>query len=134
MVKTIPQHSGIGYGLTYTTATDEQIATVPVGYADGYSRMLSDRAEVLIRGQRMPIAGRISMDQTTINVTTIKGLTVGEEVVLIGQQGNEVISAGELADKLQTIHYEITCKISHRVPRVYYDNGQKITVVNRINS
>lgn len=132
MVKTLPPDNGIGYGLIYRTQAEEQIATVPVGYADGYARLLSERGEVLIRGQRVPIAGRISMDQTTINVSAIDEPRVGEEVILFGQQGAETICAGELAEKLETIHYEITCKIAHRVPRVYYYKGQRVSTLNRM--
>jgi alanine racemase len=133
MAKSLPPGSGISYGTIYHTQGEEQIATLPVGYADGYSRALSGRTDVLIRGQRVPVVGRICMDQTMINVTELEDVTIGEEVVLFGKQGAQIIPADELAQTLGTINYEMTCKVSHRVPRVYYRGGQQVEIINRLH-
>lgn len=130
MVKTLPPHSGISYGTIYYTEGEEHIATLPVGYADGYTRLLTSRTEVLIRGRKVPVVGKICMDQCMINVTSIPDAAVGEEVVLFGQQGDASIRADDLAEALGTINYEITCMVSNRVPRIYVKNGEAIKVVN----
>lgn len=129
-IKTLPGDSGISYGVIYRTQGEETIATLPIGYADGYSRMLSQKVHALVRGRRVPIVGRICMDQCMANVSGIENPTKDEEVVLMGRQGEEVVSAEELADLLGTVNYEITCMISHRVPRVYVSNGERTSVVN----
>lgn len=118
-LKMLPPGSGVSYGAIYRTRDNERIATIPVGYADGYTRMLTGKAEVLVRGVRAPIVGRICMDQCMINVSHIPDVQEGDEVVLFGRQEDAVISADELAAKLGTINYEITCMVSCRVPRVY---------------
>jgi alanine racemase len=105
--------------MTFRTTRPSLIATLPVGYADGYNRRLSNRADVLVRGQRAPIAGRVSMDLVTIDVTDVPGVAAGDEVVLLGRQGNEEITAEELAAKLDTISYEVFCSVCNRVPRLY---------------
>ncbi|MFK7696909.1 alanine racemase [Paenibacillus sp. HJGM_3] len=130
MVKTVPPGTGISYGVTYRTKDEETIATLPVGYADGYSRMLSGRVEALVQGKRVPVVGRICMDQCMINATALDQVTLDDEVVLMGRQGAECISAENLATLLGTVNYEITCMISHRVPRVYIKNGQRVKVSN----
>lgn len=107
-----------GYGATFTASQLTRLALLPVGYADGLSRGLSNRSAVLIRGQRAPIAGRISMDQTVVDVTEIPRVKAGDEVVLIGKQGNETISAADHAQLSGTIPYEVLCDIAARVPRV----------------
>ncbi|MEB3103764.1 alanine racemase [Ferviditalea candida] len=132
MIKTLPPGSGISYGTIYTTSGEETIATLPVGYADGYTRMLTSKAEVLVRGHRVPVVGKICMDQCMINVTDVPELRLDDEVVLFGRQGSEVVSADDLAAALGTINYEITCMVSNRVPRVYIRNGQPYKVVNRL--
>lgn len=132
MAKMLPPNSGISYGTIYRTQGEEQIATLPVGYADGYTRMLTGRVKVLIRGRKVPVVGKICMDQCMINVTGLPDVKVGEEVVLFGQQGNERISADDLANSLGTINYEITCMVSNRVPRVYTRNGKKVKVINHL--
>jgi alanine racemase len=108
----------VSYGRTFVTNKASIIAVIPVGYADGYSRVLSNKADVLVRGKRCPIAGRITMDMMMIDVTGVKGVSVGDEVVLIGTQDKETIKAEELAKLQNTINYEITCAISTRVPRI----------------
>jgi alanine racemase len=92
---------------------------LPVGYADGYNRLLSNRGDVLVRGQRAPIAGRVTMDQTMIDVTDIPEAAIGDEVVLLGQQGNDRITADDLASHTGTIAYEVLCAVGARVPRIW---------------
>ncbi|WP_246066835.1 alanine racemase [Paenibacillus koleovorans] len=131
MIKTLPPDSGISYGTTYRTLGEERIATLPVGYADGYSRMLSGHVEVLVKGVRVPVVGRICMDQCMINVTDVSTeVTLEDEVVLFGTQGPVRLPVEEIADRLGTINYEVTCMISHRVPRVYTKNGEVFKVLN----
>ena len=110
-----------GYNSTFRAYRPTGLALLPMGYADGLSRLLSNRGSVLIRGQRAPIAGRVSMDQTILDVTDIPGVQIGEEVVIIGQQGGDSITAFELADLAETIPYEVLCNIAARVPRVVVD-------------
>ena len=107
-----------GYGATFTAQRKTRLALLPVGYADGFNRLLSNRGWVLVAGQRAPIAGRVSMDQTMVDVTGIAGVAAGDEAVLIGTQGNERITAQQIADGTGTIAYEVLCAIAPRVPRV----------------
>ena len=120
-VKTLPAGASIGYGRSFVTKRESKIATLPVGYADGYHRLLSNRGAALVRGKRAPIVGRISMDLTMVDVTDIAGLTQGDEVVLLGRHGDDVITADEMAGWAETISYEILTSISARVPRVYHN-------------
>ena len=117
-VKRLPVGSSIGYGQTFVTARESSIATLPVGYADGYHRLLSNRGAALVRGKRAPIVGRISMDLTMVDVTDIAKVSQGDEVILLGRQGDDAISADEIAGWAETISYEIVTSISARVPRV----------------
>jgi alanine racemase len=132
-LKTLPPDSGISYGTIYHTKDDEQIATLPIGYADGYSRMLTQKAEALIHGHRVPVVGRICMDQCMIRVSEVQQAKPGDEVVLIGEQGGQRISVEEVASMLNTINYEITCMISHRVPRIYMREGRQVEAVNPLS-
>lgn len=116
-VKELPAGSYIGYGATYRTAGPERIAVIPVGYADGFRRGPQHWGEVLVRGRRAPIIGRVCMDQTMLNVTHIPGVRLGDEVVLIGAQGDERITVEEVAARLGTINYEVVAAILARVPR-----------------
>lgn len=122
-LKTVPRGASISYGRTFTCARESLIATLPIGYADGYSRSLSNRGEVLIRGQRAPVAGVVCMDLVMIDVTGIPGVSLGDDVVLMGSQGRESITAEELAEKTGSIAYEFLCRIGPRVPRVYRRGG-----------
>ena len=117
-LKKVPSGFCVSYGRTFVTNKNSVIATVPVGYADGYSRVLSNKADVLVRGKKCPVAGRITMDMMMIDVTDVKGVSIGDEVVLLGTQGKETIKAEELAKLENTISYEVTCSISPRVPRI----------------
>lgn len=132
MLKTLPPNSGVSYGVRYYTQSEEQIATLPIGYADGYSRMLSGKGEALVHGKRVPIVGTICMDQCMIQVDDVQDAKVGDEVVILGTQGEDEISAEEIADKLGTINYEIVCMLSHRVPRVYVKKHKVVKVVNAL--
>jgi alanine racemase len=117
-LKRVPVGARLSYGLTWTAERPSKIATLPVGYGDGYARALGNRAEVLVRGCRAPVVGRVCMDLTLIDVTDVPGVQEGDCVVLMGRQGDEEVSAGELAALLGTIPYELVVGISPRVPRV----------------
>ncbi len=118
-VKDLPAGVEVGYGGTYTTQKDTKVATIPVGYADGYPRSLSNKGEVLIRGRRAPIIGRICMDQFMVDVTNIPGVTEGDLVTLIGEDGEEEITIEELGEVSGRFNYELACDLNKRVPRVY---------------
>lgn len=116
-VKNVPAGSGISYGHRFVAERPSAIAAVPVGYADGFNRLLSCRGEVLIRGRRAPVAGTVCMDWILIDVTDIPGVAVGDEVTLLGRDNGNVVSAEEWAQKVDTIPYEVFCGVSKRVPR-----------------
>lgn len=118
-LKEVPAGTSIGYGRTFITKRPSLIATLPVGYADGYPRLFSNRAAILVRNHRAPVVGRISMDLTTADVTDIRNVRQGDEVVLLGRQGNAEISADEIAAWANTISYEIFTSIGARVPRIH---------------
>ena len=122
-VRTLPPGSSIGYGRTFTTERATRVALVPVGYGDGYHRILSNRGEVLIRGQRARILGRVSMDQIVVDVSAIPNVQMEDEVVLLGPQGEDTIRAEEVARWANTINYEVTTALLPRVTRVYVDGG-----------
>ncbi len=132
LLKDFPEGYGIGYGSTYVTQRKTRIATIPVGYGDGYAFILSNQGEALIRGKRAPIVGRISMDMCTIDVTDIPRCAVGDEVVLLGRQGKEYISANEIAQKAKTISYEVLCALGKRAPRVFLQKGKTDTIEPRL--
>jgi Alr-MurF fusion protein len=117
-VKSLPPGTFVGYNNTYQTSETEQIAVIPVGYADGFRRAPNNWGEVLVGGQRAPIVGRVSMDQAMIDVTNIPGVNIGDEVVLIGRQGDQQITADDVATQLGTSAYEVVSTILPRVPRV----------------
>ncbi len=119
----------VGYGGTYTTTRPTWVATVPVGYADGYRRSLSGRFYVLIRGKRAPILGRICMDQMMVDVTGIPDVQADDPVVLVGRDGEEIITAEQIAAQYGSFNYEFVCGISRRVPRVYTAGGKVIRSV-----
>lgn len=120
-IKKVPADTSISYGRTFTTKRESIIATLPLGYADGYPRALSGKGRVLVHGQYAPLVGNICMDQCMIDVTDIPGVRKYDEVVLIGTQGENTILADEIAEKTSTINYEIVCRIGDRIPRVYLD-------------
>lgn len=123
-LKTVPAGSGLGYGGTFVTSRASRIATLPIGYEDGLRRALSNRGRVIVRGKLAPIVGRISMDLTLLDVTGIPGVVVGDEVVIIGSDGDSQITAEEVGALAGTISYEVTCGITDRVPRRIVVSGQ----------
>lgn len=129
-VKTITEGTQVSYGGTYVAEKTRKIATVPVGYGDGYPRGLSGKGHVLIRGQRVPIIGRVCMDQFMVDVTDIEGVSNGDKVTLIGYDGKEHISMEELGKISGRFNYELACDIGKRMPRVYMKNGEKAEVVS----
>lgn len=125
-VKTLEAGVEIGYGGTYTTTKETVVATIPVGYADGYSRALSNRGRVLIKGKSFPIIGRICMDQFMIDISSKPDIKQGDEVTLVGRDGDEYISIEEVADMSYSFNYEFVCDIGKRIPRVYYKDGKVV--------
>lgn len=119
LLKKLPRGHSVSYGRTFVCRRDTRIAIVPIGYSDGYNFLLSNCGNVLIKGKRAPVIGRVCMDHIMVDVTEIPGLKLWDEVILMGQQGNDMISAQELAEKTGTIPYEILCRIGQRVPRIY---------------
>ena len=129
-VKTLPAGREISYGGAYVTTRPTVVATIPVGYADGYRRSLSGRFYVLIRGKRAPILGRICMDQMMVDVTDIPGVQLNDPVVLVGRDGTEVITMEDIAAAADSFNYEFVCGISRRVPRLYCRNGHTVHSVH----
>ncbi|PID58595.1 alanine racemase [candidate division KSB3 bacterium] len=128
-LKELPSGEAVSYGGKFITQRRTTVATLPLGYADGFRRGLWARQwQVLVRGQRAPLIGRICMDMCMIDVTDIDGVEINDEVVLLGQQGDEMIHTDMMAAALETINYEITCLIGKRVPRVYIKQGRVISV------
>lgn len=128
LVKTLTRDHPISYGRTYTAPAGSRIATIPVGYADGISRKLANRHQVLIRGTRRPIVGRVCMDQFMVDVTPFPDLDEGEPVTLIGRDGNEALSADDMAVLMETVNYEVVCLLGRRLPRVYLREGAVVSV------
>ena len=129
-VKTLPAGREISYGGTYVTKSDTVVATIPVGYADGYRRNLSGKFYVLIHGQKAPILGRICMDQMMVDVTAIPGVQVGDRVTLVGIDGEEAITMEQISAQADSFNYEFVCGISRRVPRLYVQGGKTIHTVH----
>ena len=129
-VKTLPAGSPISYGGTFVTCRPTVVATVPVGYADGYRRSLSGKFHVLIRGQKAPILGRICMDQMMVDVTDIPGVALDDRVTLVGGDGRHRISMERIAAAADSFNYEFVCGISRRVPRIYCRGGKEVRSVH----
>jgi alanine racemase len=129
-VKTLPAGRAISYGGTFVTTRETKVATLPVGYADGYRRSLSGKGYVLIHGKKAPILGRVCMDQTMVDVTDIPDVKLDDKVILIGRSGQEEITIDEMAAETGTINYEIICGLSRRIPRAYYRDGKKVGEVH----
>ena len=129
-VKTLPEGSPISYGGTYVTTAPTTVATIPVGYADGYRRNLSNKFYVLIHGQKAPILGRICMDQMMVDVTNIPNVKPDDLVTLVGKDGNETITMEQISAMADSFNYEFTCGISRRVPRFYYQDGKQVSEVH----
>ena len=129
-LKTLPAGREISYGGTFVTTRETRVATVPVGYADGYRRSLSGKFYVLIKGQRAPILGRVCMDQMMVDVTDIPGVTSSDRVVLVGRSGDEEITMEQIAAAADSFNYEFVCGISRRVPRIYNRGGKTVHSVH----
>ncbi|SDE67458.1 alanine racemase [Paenibacillus sp. UNCCL117] len=129
-VKPVHKNKPVSYGLTYRTDKDSLVATLPIGYADGLSRRLSNNGFALVRGRRVPIIGRVCMDQTMIDVTSFPGLKAGEEATLFGASEGDRISIHEIAARMGTIPYEVVCLIGKRVPREYVRHGELVAATN----
>jgi len=119
LLKELKAGTPLGYGCTFKTQRDSVIATLPIGYDDGYHRQLSNRGRVLVRGQFAPVVGRVSMDLTLVDVTDVAGVSLDDEVTLLGRDGKLTIRAEDVAETIETISYEVTCGISSRVPRLF---------------
>lgn len=129
-VKTVPAGTPISYGSIYVTDSERKIATISIGYADGIYRSLTGHGEVIIRGKRAKIVGKICMDQMMADVTDINGVSQGDIVTVIGRDGNEEISMEEISEKAGTFNYEFICGFQRRVPRVYFENGKIVKVLD----
>ena len=129
-IKMLPPGREISYGGTFVTTRKTRVATVPVGYADGYRRSLSGKFYVLIRGRRAPILGRVCMDQMMVDITDVPDVKIDDPVVLVGNDGNDVITVEEIAAAADSFNYEFVCGISRRVPRRYRQNGQIIKTIH----
>jgi alanine racemase len=133
-VKRAPEGWGISYGTRYFAGENEIIGTLPIGYADGFSRLLTGKAHALIDGVKRPIVGTICMDQCMVSLGEAAAGTgeieAGAEAVLIGQQGEAFITAEEVAEQLGSIPYELICMLAARVPRIYIENGTVVRVTN----
>lgn len=123
-VKRVPPGTGLGYGRTFVTGRESVIGTIPIGYHDGYRRALSNRGRAIVRGTIVPVVGRVSMDWVTLDLTAVPDAAVGDDVTLIGIQGDHSILAEDVAETIDTISYEITCGLSARVPRRFSDHAK----------
>jgi len=131
MVKEVEPDTSISYGRIFTTTRKTKIATVPIGYADGYTRLLTGKGHMLVHGKRVPILGKICMDQCMVDVTDImEEVHVGDEVVIFGTQNGETVAIEELAEQIGTINYELVCIIGKRIPRVYIKDGEISKILN----
>ncbi|RCX12374.1 alanine racemase [Anaerobacterium chartisolvens] len=131
LVKRVEAGTAVSYGRIFITDRESIIATIPIGYADGYTRMLGNRASVLINGESAPIIGRVCMDQCMVDVTDLSNnVSVGDEVVLFGGQGERNIRVEDIASMAGTINYEVVCLIGKRVPRFYFQGGKILNVLN----
>lgn len=129
-IKTVKKGTAIGYGGTYIAPSDIRVATVPVGYADGYPRSLSNKGYVLVRGARAPVIGRVCMDQMMIDVTLVEGAAEFDQVTLLGRDEDQIITMEELGDLSGRFNYEFACNINKRVPRVYMKNKTRIDCIH----
>lgn len=127
-IKKVSKNTPISYGRTFYTKNDSIIGTIPIGYADGYPRILSNKGKVLYRGKRVKVVGTVTMDHCMIDISKFDNPQIGEDVIIMGKDGEEEISADEIAKKCGTINYEIVTRIGKRVPRVYIKNGEVIKI------
>jgi alanine racemase len=129
-IKVVPKGTGISYGQIFVTERESKIATIPIGYADGFTRLLTSKAEVAIKGQRVPVVGKICMDQSMVDVTDVENVSLGDEVILFGDGSFGVPHIDEVAEILGTISYEVLCMVGRRVPRVYIKDKKIVKVVD----
>lgn len=122
-VKDVPPGFNVSYGSTFKTQKNSRIATVALGYADGYPRLLSSKGSMLLHGRCAPVLGRVCMDMTMIDITHLEDVRVGDEVVAFGHQGNDQLHVDELAELVGTINYDVVANINHRVPRIYFHSS-----------
>ncbi len=127
-IRMLPAGAGVGYGRTFVTKHPTRVALIPTGYGDGYHRLLSNRGWILINGQKAPVLGRVSMDQSIVDITNIPGVKQDDEVVIIGRQGHEQIRAEDVAMWAETINYEVTTSLLPRVTRVYLLGGEVVGI------
>jgi len=127
-IKTLPPGEYVSYGRKYKTQRESIIATLPIGYADGYTRLLFEKGKVILKGEFAPVVGKICMDQCMIDVTEIGGVKIGDEVILIGEDGDKKFTAETIGDLIGTISYEVVCMIGKRVPRVYTRKDEVVKI------
>jgi alanine racemase len=130
-VKILPRGYGVSYGSKYTTFDDEKIITIPIGYADGYTRALSGKAEVIVGGSKIPVIGDICMDQCMASATN-PDIKIGDEVILYSSRKGSGITIDDIANKIGTINYEIICMLGKRVPRVYLENNNLLHIKDNL--
>ena len=127
-IKEVEASCGISYGATYVTTKKTKVATIPIGYGDGYPRSLSNKGYVLIRGEKAPILGRVCMDQFMVDVSHIQGVKEGDLVTFIGVDGKQCVTMEELGNLSGRFNYELSCDIGKRIPRVYVKDGKTVAV------
>lgn len=132
MVKTLMPGDYVSYGCTYKADKEIILATIPVGYADGFWRSNSNKATFIIKGKKVPLVGRVCMDQLMVDVSSIPDVRAGDEIIIMGEDNGEKISAMDIADLNNTINYEIICAVGKRVPRYYIENGKTVEVKSDI--
>ncbi len=130
LVKTVPPQTCVSYGRRFASERETVVATVPIGYADGYLRRYGEGAAALVRGRRAPVVGRVCMDQLMLDVTGIPGVKTGDTVTLMGRDGNETVTADDIAGASGTISYEIVCGVATRVPRVFRQGGRTVGILD----
>ena len=133
-IKTVAPETAVSYGGTFVTDKPTVIATVPIGYADGYTRSLSNRAYMTVNGKKAPVVGRVCMDQVMIDITGIEGVKTGDEVTVIGDGSNNTLSFDDVAEMTGTINYEVVCLVGKRVPRVYLKHGRNVGIMDCIRN
>lgn len=130
-VKEVDAGQPIGYGGTYRRSAPGRIALAAAGYGDGYPRILSGRMDALVRGARVPLAGRVSMDMLALDVSGVQGVAPGDQAVLLGEAGDEAVRPEELAERAETIPYEIMCGVGGRAPRIYL-RGSRVSHIRKL--
>ena len=131
-IKTVPKDTGIGYNQIFKTKRESVIGTIPIGYADGYSRMLTGKGEIFVKDKIVPIVGKICMDQMMIDITDIDNVNIGDEVILFGYEDDRYPTVNEIAKALGTVNYELICMMGRRIPRIYIKGENISHIVNYI--